>query len=479
VNALLTAPPEQDKLSAELIFIDLETTGPSLTADRIIEIGLAWYDPEQGWQRWQQLLNPGIAIPPFVSNLTGISQQMVEQAPAFDEIAEALRGLLKGRVLVAHNARFDYGFLNRAFCREGRPLLLRHLCSLRMARALEPEERKHGLDALQQRWPLSIAAEDRHRALGDCLLVAQLWQQWQQHFGISEIEALARQSWRETHLPPEIDSEMIAAIPACPGVYLFYGDNDALLYIGKSIDMRERVLSHFSEALRNNKEMKLSRQTRRIEHIACAGELSALLLESQLIKQRQPIYNKRLRRSRQQLSWLLEKDNDGFLKPQLVDLNSVSSDDITRCYGIFKKASNAREALLGLAKKHHLCLIHSGLAKGPGPCFSWQLKQCQGACVGAQSSSDFNQQLLLALRSLQLAWWPFRGAVAIHEHNPNNGLQCWHLIQQWRYLGEVTELSLAQPLIDAASNASFDLDSYQILQSQLRKIEQNQLVVFE
>jgi len=243
--------------------------------------------------------------------------------------------------------------------------------------------------------------------------------------------------------------------------------------------MRERVLSHFSEALRNNKEMKLSRQTRRIEHIVCAGELSALLLESDLIKQRQPVYNKRLRRSRQQLSWYLNKDDRGFLQPQLIDLNAADKPDLERCYGIFKKASNARDALLGLAKKHHLCLIHSGLAKGPGPCFSWQLKQCQGACVGTQSDNDFNQQLLIALRSLQLAWWPFRGAIAVHEHNPINDLHCWHLIQQWRYLGSVSDLSLAQSAIESATADSFDLDSYQILQQQLRKIEQSQLVVFE
>ncbi|WP_051560340.1 exonuclease domain-containing protein [Marinobacterium jannaschii] len=475
----LSSPAAEDQLTDQLIFVDLETTGPSLTTDQIIEIGLVWYENGKGWQHWQQLLNPGIAIPPFVRNLTGISQAMVDDAPDFTEMAAEIREKLKGRILVAHNARFDYGFLNRAFCREGTPLSQRHLCSLRLARSLEPEQRKHGLDALQQRWPIRIESKDRHRALGDCLLVAQLWQQWQLHYGLTELETLTRQSWRETHLPPEINAEMIGKIPATPGVYLFYGENDALLYIGKSINMRERVLSHFSEALRSNKEMKLSQQTRRIEHIPCAGELSALLLESELIKQRQPVYNRRLRRSRHQFSWYLQPTPEGFLQPRLIDLNDSLHKGIEHCYGIFKKASNAREALQGLAKKHHLCLIHSGLAKGPGPCFGYQLKQCRGACTGEQTTTEFNQQLMLSLRSIQIAWWPFRGAIAIHEYNQENSLECWHLINQWHYLGAVSKLSEAESRLSAAEHSPFDLDCYRILQQQMRKLEREQLIVFE
>lgn len=157
----------------KLIFVDLETTGANLALDRITEIGIVEISASGQMTRWSTLVNPGLAISPFIQNLTGISNAMVERAPSFASLVGELQQRLAGGLFIAHNARFDYGFLHHAFAREGYAWHTERLCTVRLSRALFPDEAKHNLDSLISRHGLT--AEARHRALADADLLWQLW----------------------------------------------------------------------------------------------------------------------------------------------------------------------------------------------------------------------------------------------------------------------------------------------------------------
>lgn len=257
--------------------------------------------------------------------------------------------------------------------------------------------------------------------------------------------------------------EMVADMPSATGVYVFHGeDGDLPLYIGKSINLRSRVLSH----LRNPQESNLLRQTRRISHIRTAGEIGALLVEASLIKQQQPMLNKRLRRNRQLCSLRLV---DG--RPEVVYSKDVNFATEPSLYGLFASRHAAIEWLHQLADQHRLCCGALGLEKlKPGrACFRATIKLCGGVCRGDESLEAHGQRLLTRLESLRVACWPYPGAIGLTERYEDVGCEdelaednCQiHVIRNWCYLGSVSDLTKAREL--SAMAAGFDADGYKIL----------------
>ena len=250
-------------------------------------------------------------------------------------------------------------------------------------------------------------------------------------------------------------------LPASPGVYVFHGDDAKMpLYIGKSVNLRQRVLSH----LRNPDEDRLLRQTRRISHIRTAGDIGAQLLEARMIKTLHPLLNQKLRRNRQLCSWQIQSG-----RPTLVhskDLNFATAPDL---YGLFASRHAAIEKLRDLADQHRLCYGHLGLEKlPPGKgCFRAALRQCAGVCRGEEPLAAHQARLLAALRQLQVMCWPYAGAIALMERD--GGFTQWHVLNQWCYLGSVQTLDEAAQLTHQA--AGFDADGYQILVRPLMKGE--------
>jgi DNA polymerase-3 subunit epsilon len=282
------------RLEAPLAIVDLETTGGSPGRDRITEIAVLEIDAFEITSEWSTLVNPETTIPAEIQALTGITNDMVAGAPRFAGLAEALFKRLEGRVFVAHNARFDHGFLRREFERTGLKFHARTLCSVRLSRRLYPEHRRHDLDSLIERH--GIDCRERHRALGDADALWQFLRIAAQEHGPEILAVAARQISEHTALPAHIERSAIDAIPEAPGVYLFHGEAAAPLYIGKSVNLRQRVLSHFSADLRSGKALRLAREVRRIEWQRTAGELGALLREAKLVKELAPPYNRRPKR---------------------------------------------------------------------------------------------------------------------------------------------------------------------------------------
>lgn len=252
---------------------------------------------------------------------------------------------------------------------------------------------------------------------------------------------------------PQYLREALGDLPCAPGVYVFHGDSEILpLYIGKSVNIRNRVLSH----LRNEEEARMLRQTTRISHIRTAGEIGALLLEASLIKQKQPLYNQKLRRTKQLCSWRLTETGAEIAYSK--DVNFATQ---TGLFGLYSSKRAALQAMQSLADQHQLCCGQIGIEKlSPGrPCFRHSLKVCAGACCGKESTQQHYNRLVQGLQSIQVECWPFPGPVGLVERF--EGEYQMHVISQWCYLGSVSDAAEAKALAKQA--AGFDADGYKIL----------------
>ena len=363
-----------------LAFIDLETTGATATSDRITEIGIIEVDADGSVREWQQLVNPGTRIPPFIEQLTGISNDMVAAAPPFAEIAGETLRRLAGRLFIAHNARFDYGFIKNEFKRLGIAFRAPVLCTVKLSRSLFPEHKRHNLDSLIERHGLT--ADARHRALADARLIHQFWQKIHVDRSSDDIAAALDAQNARPSLPPHLDPSIVDELPDCPGVYLFYGENQLPLYVGKAKDIRQRVLAHFAADHSSAKEMALAQQVRRIDWIETAGEIGALLREATLVKRLQPTGNRQLRKNDDLCTWALVDAGAGWLRPQLLTACDLDFSPRTSYYGLFKTSREAGDVLRALAAENNLCDALLGLENtAPGkPCFGFQIKRCRGAC---------------------------------------------------------------------------------------------------
>ena len=254
-------------LQGPLAVVDLETTGGAPAWDRITEIGVIEVDGFEVSSEWSTLVNPGAAIPAPIQALTGITNDMVAAAPSFAELAADLYERLAGRLFVAHNARFDYGFLRREFERAGIRFHAKTLCTVRLSRRLYGAQASHTLDSLIARHGIDCRA--RHRALPDADAAWQFLRIAAREHGEEVLAVAARQVARQAALPPHVDRATIDEIPEAPGVYVFYGEAGIALYVGMSRSMRSRVVQHFSPAT------AWTREVRRIDWQRTVGELGA------------------------------------------------------------------------------------------------------------------------------------------------------------------------------------------------------------
>ena len=450
----------------QLAFVDIETTGGRTTSDRITEIAVVYTEAgQQQPQIFHTLLNPNTSIPPFIQALTGISNQMVEQAPHFnDEIADQLSAIFKGRIFAAHNVRFDYGFIKAAFKRLGRTFNPQQLCTVKLSRQLYPEHKHHGLDKIIARH--NIDMHNRHRAFADARAIYDFWQQLKHNFPADILHQACKTIMQRPSLPAHLNNDILKNISDDYGVYLIYGDNDLPLYIGKSKQVKTRLLSHFGQDVHNSKEMSLSQQAKKIDVIPCSGELDALLTESAQIKQRQPILNRRLRRQKDLFSFQLSTNTHGYDTLNIVPMHQVQFNQQQRYYGLFHSKSDAQKAIKSTISNTDLCLQTLGIEKGSSnrPCFRHQLHQCSGACINKITATTHNLKLALALQKIKLADWPFTSYAYIKEQ------QKYHIFHQWIYLGSASNNEQLHTIL-SQPQGQLDRDIYQIIQQHKHRLQ--------
>ena len=448
--------PARSALDGELVCVDLETTGGSSALHRIIEIGIVHLAGGAVVDEWSSLVNPGTRVPPSIEAFTGITSRMVADAPRFADIADRVRERLEGRLFVAHNARFDYGFLRREFQRLGRNYRSRLLCSVKLSRRLHPDVHGHGLDAVMARHGLGCSA--RHRALGDARVVAEFLCLMRRTQDPATLEAAVAELTRTVSVPPGIDAELVDELPEVPGVYRFWGAGGSLLYVGRSRNLRSRVLAHFTGAATSARERRLSTELQRLDWTETAGEFGALLLELQDIRLRQPLYNRRVRPVAGTVALRLV-DGPGGLLPEIVSLAELR--DADEAYGVFRSEREARRALGQIAHAHGLCARALGLETGSGACFAHALGRCRGVCAGLEPRALHDARVRLALAPQRLRRWPFAGRIALAER-AWDGRTEWHVFGAWRFLGTVSAMDGFEDLV-ATTQQTFDIETYRLL----------------
>lgn len=443
-----------------LAVVDIETTGGNAMYGRIIDIAVIRLERGRVVKEFHSLVNPDRFIPHEIEQLTGITNEDVYHAPMFHSIARELFTMLAGALFVAHNARFDYGFIKNEFRRLGREFSARCLCTVKLSKKLFPAYRHHDLDSMLQRH--QIVCRDRHRALGDARALLEvlcaLERETSRELFTNAVNAILKTS----SLPAHLDKEVIEELPETPGVYLFYGKANELLYVGKSVCIRDRVMSHFSGDHRSSREMEMAQQVARIEARKTSGELGALLLESQLIKELRPVYNVASRSHRDIVLARRVLSPNGYARIELEKVHEIAIDLEAPIMGIFKSIKQAKEYLAASAKEYRLCHKLLGLERTHSYCFAYHLHQCSGACVGEEEAATYNRRVEEAFASRRIKAWPFNGGIIIEERNPVTNEGQAFVIDNWCLLSSFTFNEFGQTELFRRT-PRFDYDSYKII----------------
>ena len=292
--------------------VDIETTGGHASANGITEIAVFIHDGERVVKRFETLVNPGLPIPRYITALTGIDNAMVADAPSFEEVAETLHELLGNHIFIAHNVNFDYSFVKHHLNAWGYELQSRKLCTVRLGRKVFPGLPSYSLGNLCR--TLNIPIENRHRAGGDAAATVLLFEHLLEHGAKAHIDLMLKRSSSEQWLPLHLNKADISGLPARPGVYYFHNSKDKVIYVGKAINIRKRVSSHFTHNDPDPKRQHLLRNVYRISCRVCSTELEAIVLESTEIKRLWPTYNHSQKQPVQRFALYQFEDSRGYLR---------------------------------------------------------------------------------------------------------------------------------------------------------------------
>jgi len=435
-------------------FVDIETTGPNSKKDKIIDVSVKIVENNQLVSSYESLVNPQRYIPSFIQNFTGIKPEMVEGKPVFREIAEDLFNILDGCIFVAHNVRFDYNFLKAEFERAGVSFNASKLCTVKLSRNLFPEYKRHNLDSVIERCNLKI--DIRHRAEADCLALVQFWDYLHENFEKDFLIKVIQDQVDFIRTPLNVEKAMVENLPQSCGVYVMSSSKDGFpLYIGKSTNIKERVMQHFTGGIKSRKDMQLLKQVEDISAIETEGEFSALMLEASMIRKHKPLLNKRLRDYKQLYKAQLVEKEDGLLGVKISDFDFIDPNE--SYLGLFKTKKDFDKLLLRLAKDFELCHKALGIEKSNGSCFNYNLEKCNGVCCGKEKIQDHNQRLIKAFKKYEIKKWPFDGMVLLKEG------KVAHLIHNWCYLRKVEDQSDLEDCMNTSFEYNFNYDDYLII----------------
>lgn len=361
--------------------IDIETTGLSPRREKITEIAIYVHDGEKIVDEFTTLLNPEIEIPYRIIQLTGINNNMVDESPKFYEVAKKIIEMTENTIFVGHNVNFDYNFIRKEFREFEYDYQRKKICTAKLSRKLLPGRKSYALGKLCNE--LGISNPHRHRAFGDALATVKLLEILLKVE--KNIQELSLQGLNTT-----LDREMIKKLPKEHGVYYFYNADGEIIYIGKSINIHDRVMSHLTNNA-SKRAIEMRNEIADIGYELTGNELVALLFESNEIKKHTPKYNRALRRTGYQWGLYQFKDEDGYLRLKIKKNNNEQL-PLTS----FTSQLSAKSHLFMLVEAFNLCQKLCGLFDTKGACFHFNIKQCNGACIQKESAEIYNARLLQA-----------------------------------------------------------------------------------
>ncbi|MDX2306064.1 MAG: exonuclease domain-containing protein [Microscillaceae bacterium] len=406
--------------------VDIETTGLRVQEDKITEIAIFIYDGAQIVDSFHSLINPERYLPEYITQLTGINNEMLEDAPKFYEVAKDIVQITEGKVFVAHNAHFDYTFLKNEFKQLGFNFQRKTLCTVRLSRKLFPGLASYSLDKICRHFDISIT--DRHRAAGDAEATTRLLEVLLQKNEKKLNQSVIDHEINAKTLPPKISREDFNALPEETGVYYFFDEDDTIIYVGKSKNIKKRIAGHFATNLENRKTIEIKNRVARIDFVLTGSELIALLLESDEIKIHQPLFNRAQRRTRFHYGIFTRKSRSGYLQ---FYVERTKTQTKTAVY-VAVSAMAARQVLYNKVKEFQLCQKLCGLYDIGTACFGYQIKECLGACLELESPEDYNVRAEAALDSFN--YFARKSFIIITRGRSydEKGLIC---VENGRYLG--------------------------------------------
>ena len=355
------------------------------------------FDGVEILETYQTLVNPGRSIPPEITRITGITNAMVSDAPKFYEVAKRVVELTKGTVFVAHNVRFDYSFLKEEFNSLGFTFTRRQLCTVRLARKTIPGLRSYSLGNIIKHFGIEVNA--RHRALDDARATTELLQIiLNQDYANETIDQLVNSGIKSSKLPKEISLEKLHALPETAGVYYLHNSYNQVIYVGKSINIKKRVMQHFSKT--TQKAERLARMVCDISYEETGSDLIAMLLESYEIKALKPEVNKAQRTNEYPYFIYSYIDTQGYQRYSTVK-SSVKTRKYRNVLSHYGSKNAAQSHLASICKDLELCQSKMGLYDKEGPCFSYMTKACYGACIEEESADEYNVRSEIAIDYLK------------------------------------------------------------------------------
>lgn len=330
----------------EYAIVDIETTGSYAVDNGITEIAIIIHNGAHVLEKFETLVNPGTSIPYHIQSLTGIDDSMVAHAPSFKQIAKTVYALLHKRVFIAHNVNFDYSFLNQELKKAGYEWKAPKLCTVRLSRKIFPNLASYSLGKLCQN--LGIPIYHRHRAMGDVEATVILFEKLLQNDSESIITTTLKNT-TEHRLPTHINNDDFLKLPESIGVYCFKDKSDKIIYVGKAVNIKKRVLSHFSGNNTSQKRQSFLNDIHRIDYHESGTELMALLMECKMIKQHWPTHNKALKKFEPKFGLFEYEDQKGYKRLMVSTFNKQA-----KAIQYFERASEANQMLLKMMNDFEL-----------------------------------------------------------------------------------------------------------------------------
>ena len=374
--------------------VDIETTGTYSAANGITEISIHVFDGAAVTEKIETLINPGQPIPNYIQAMTGITNEMVADAPAFSEIAEKIYTLLHDKIFIAHNVNFDFSFIHGHLRAHGFELNSKKLCTVRLSRKIFPGFPSYSLGKLCH--SLGIKINSHHRAGGDTEATVKIFQLLLANDKEQHIQKSLLRNSKESTLPPNVPKEHFEQLPYTPGVYFFHNEKGKVVYVGKANNVRYRVNSHFSNNSESRQKQNFLRHVHAISFQSCGTELMACILESTEIKKRWPVFNSSQKRWEDIYGIFLFEDQNGYLR-LAIDKNRKRLNPVYTFHYLVDGHAIIRKLILDFNLCPKLCFLQ----KDNGTCEGIKEKYCFGACEQQESTEDYNERVRRACASLQ------------------------------------------------------------------------------
>ena len=400
--------------------LDIETTGGKYDEEGITEIAIYRFDGETVIDQFSSLINPEKAIQPFVIKLTGINKKMLQNAPKFFEVAKRIVEITDGSILVAHNAEFDYRILQTEFRRLGFSFERKTICTVNLSQILLPEQPSFSLGKLVSN--LGIPFANQHRAHGDAKVTLKLFQLLLEKDTQKNILKKNTQTLNPNKTPNKYLG-IIDKLPSEMGVYYIHNTKNEIIYIGKSYNIKKRVLCHLTGL--KNKDQEIQNLITHVTFALTGGELITLLKEQNEIKVNTPVLNRTIKFRLFPMGIRIESSG----KYSNIIIEQIKKD--VEYLSVYKNKKAAKSAIFKFIEELGICIQKTNLIQNKKACINYDLKKCDGACIEKESALNYQKKINALIQSFS---YPYKSFLLI-DKGRQNGEFSFVYIENNNFLG--------------------------------------------